>query len=156
MASQGVFQHCKDCRLAWLARGDFDAAVRDVERSYRPDDLETLKTECRERQQALAARAFEEGFQVRYHDCPECGERMHRRAFASETGIILNVCTSHGLVMSDDDLRLALDFVRRGGEVVMLVGQVESLKAQVAKASDRQRDAEERADASASMDFFIM
>ena len=154
MSVRDSFLHCEGCELAWLTHDDFDAVLAKVERRFGPDDLAALQTECRQRQQELAARAFDEPVKVVYHDCPQCGSRMHRRAFAPASGIIVNLCSGHGLIMDNADLLLALDFIQRGGEILTIASQVEDLEKQLADAVGREKEAERRA-ARGGMPIFI-
>ena len=142
MSAQGSSSHCDDCQLAWLTHDDFDALLAKVERRFRPTDLEALQTECRQRQRELAARAFDDSVRVVYHDCPQCGDRMSRRAFAPQSGIIVNLCDAHGLITSNADLLLAMNFIQRGGEMLTIAHQVEELEQQLTEASHQEREHE--------------
>ena len=77
-----------------------------------------------------------------YHDCPQCGDRMSRRAFAPQSGIIVNLCVAHGLITSNADLLLAMNFIQRGGEMLTIAHQVEELEQQLTEASHQEREHE--------------
>lgn len=145
MSTRDAFLHCDPCRLAWLTNTAFDSLLAQTERRFRPDDLATLHAECEQRHKDLAARAFEEGATVRYYDCPECDTRMSRRAFAQTSGIIVNRCLEHGLLLEDADLLQVLDFIRRGGEILTINHQIDDLEEELAEAVGRGKDAEQRA-----------
>ncbi len=52
---------------------------------------------------------------VRYRACPECATIMNRVNFARISGVILDVCRSHGAWFDAHELPAVLEFVRRGG-----------------------------------------
>jgi hypothetical protein len=52
---------------------------------------------------------------VRYRPCPQCGQIMNRKNFGSSSGIVLDVCTSHGSFFDAGELPRVLVFVERGG-----------------------------------------
>ena len=145
MSTTDAFLHCDPCRLAWLTNAAFDSLLAETERRFRPDDVAALQTECRQRHKDLAAQAFEEGATVKYYNCPECVSPMSRRAFAQTSGIIVNRCVTHGLLLADADLLQVLDFIRRGGEILTINRQVEELEEELAEAVGREKDAEQRA-----------
>jgi len=145
MSTTDASLHCDACRITWLTKADFDRLLAETERRFRPDTLSALESECRQRQKDLVAQAFEDGATVQYYDCPECGSQMSRRAFAQASGIIVNHCVEHGLLLGDADLSQALDFIRRGGEILTINRQVEDLEKELAEAIGQERDAEERA-----------
>ncbi|MEC7583257.1 MAG: hypothetical protein VYE77_02985 [Planctomycetota bacterium] len=145
MSPTDAFLHCDGCSIAWLTNTDFDRLLAETERRFRPDALAALEAECRQRHKDLAAQAFEEGAAVKYYDCPDCGSQMSRRAFAQTSGIIVNRCVEHGLLLGDADLLQVLDFIRRGGEILTINRQVEDLEEELAEAIGREKDAEQRA-----------
>jgi Zn-finger nucleic acid-binding protein len=52
---------------------------------------------------------------VRYRPCPACGQMMNRKNFGGTSGIIVDLCTSHGTYFDAGELPRVLEFVRRGG-----------------------------------------
>ncbi len=50
-----------------------------------------------------------------YRPCPLCGGLMSRRNYGGRSGVILDVCSRHGVWFDGDELRRTLDWVRRGG-----------------------------------------
>jgi Zn-finger nucleic acid-binding protein len=50
-----------------------------------------------------------------YVKCPDCGDVMSRMNFARRSGVIVDVCTSHGTWFDADELPRVIDFARRGG-----------------------------------------
>jgi Zn-finger nucleic acid-binding protein len=52
---------------------------------------------------------------VEYAPCPVCKNLMNRLNFAHTSGVIVDVCTSHGTWFDADELRRVLEFVTAGG-----------------------------------------
>jgi Zn-finger nucleic acid-binding protein len=52
---------------------------------------------------------------VRYLKCPRCANIMNRMNYASRSGIIINVCTPHGIWLDRDEIRQIIAFIRAGG-----------------------------------------
>jgi len=55
------------------------------------------------------------GDHVKYLKCPQCQHMMNRCNFAHHSGVILDVCKSHGFWMQHDGLRRIVEFIRGGG-----------------------------------------
>ena len=52
---------------------------------------------------------------VRYLPCPVCGGLMNRNNFGSHSGVIVDVCSRHGLWFDAGELPKVLEFVESGG-----------------------------------------
>jgi Zn-finger nucleic acid-binding protein len=52
---------------------------------------------------------------VRYIPCPRCGKLMNRSNFARSSGVILDVCKSHGVWLDRGELQRVLGFIESGG-----------------------------------------
>ena len=55
------------------------------------------------------------GQRVRYVHCPVCRKVMNRVNFGHTSGIVVDVCKTHGVWFEKDELRGVLDFVAHGG-----------------------------------------
>jgi Zn-finger nucleic acid-binding protein len=55
---------------------------------------------------------------VRYIPCPSCGKLMNRTNFAHSSGVILDVCKTHGVWLDRGELQRVLCFVEGGGLAV--------------------------------------
>jgi Zn-finger nucleic acid-binding protein len=47
--------------------------------------------------------------------CPTCGTSMNRKLFASGSGVVVDVCRSHGTFFDAGELPAIIDFVMAGG-----------------------------------------
>lgn len=52
---------------------------------------------------------------VRYVPCPQCSELMHRVNFARCSGVVVDVCRSHGTWFDKNELHRIVEFIRAGG-----------------------------------------
>jgi Zn-finger nucleic acid-binding protein len=52
---------------------------------------------------------------VRYLKCPQCATLMNRVNFAGCSGVIVDVCRTHGTWFDHVELRRIIDFIRGGG-----------------------------------------
>jgi Zn-finger nucleic acid-binding protein len=52
---------------------------------------------------------------VRYLPCPACRSVMNRKNFGESSGIVVDVCTRHGVWFEDGELPRVLAFVQAGG-----------------------------------------
>lgn len=52
---------------------------------------------------------------VRYVPCPVCEKLMNRKNFAQSSGVVLDVCTHHGVWLDRGELERVLGFVAGGG-----------------------------------------
>lgn len=55
---------------------------------------------------------------VRYSPCPSCGKLMNRVNFAHSSGVIIDVCKTHGIWLDRGELERLLDFIGSGGLAV--------------------------------------
>jgi Zn-finger nucleic acid-binding protein len=113
---------CPTCRTALLA-----GVLRDIRLHECPKcfgiwlDSPTFEQICQNaekqvsvlgRAQPLPARALEP---VRYRPCPGCRQLMHRMNFAKCSGVIVDVCRSHGVWFDMNELHQIVRFIHEGG-----------------------------------------
>jgi Zn-finger nucleic acid-binding protein len=55
------------------------------------------------------------GQTVRYLPCPACGSVMNRKNFGESSGIVVDVCTAHGVWFDAGELPRVLAFAQAGG-----------------------------------------
>ncbi len=106
LAGETLMDQCTDCGGLWLDHTVFDALTAERERqssvgaalSRMPSPAVTPDTR-----------------EVKYLKCPECETLMHRKNFARCSGVIVDVCTAHGIWFDRDELSQIMDFIRLGG-----------------------------------------
>lgn len=64
---------------------------------------------------------------VRYIPCPRCDKLMNRSNFARSSGVIIDVCKSHGVWLDRGELQRVLDFIGGGGLTVARAREREEL-----------------------------
>lgn len=83
--------------------------------------------------------------QKMYLPCPVCHVVMNRRLFATGTGVIIDVCRTHGTFFDAGELPLIIDFVMNGGleraQIKDIERMREAARRELAQARDAARDA---------------
>jgi Zn-finger nucleic acid-binding protein len=83
--------------------------------------------------------------QKMYLPCPVCHVVMNRRLFAAGTGVIIDVCRSHGTFFDAGELPLIIDFVMNGGLEKAQKKDIERMREaarrELAQARDNAREA---------------
>jgi len=67
---------------------------------------------------------------VRYVPCPRCGKLMNRSNFARSSGVILDVCKTHGVWLDRGELQRVIGFIESGGLTVARAREREELAEQ--------------------------
>ena len=77
--------------------------------------------------------------------CPVCHVMMNRKLFATGTGVIIDVCRTHGTFFDAGELPLIIDFVMNGGleraQIKDIERMREAARRELAQARDAARDA---------------
>ena len=64
---------------------------------------------------ALPKRQIKRETAVRYISCPVCGKLMNRKAFGRISGVVVDVCKTHGVWFDAGELAEVIRFVEQGG-----------------------------------------
>jgi Zn-finger nucleic acid-binding protein len=91
---------------------------------------------------ALPKREMKRETVVRYIACPTCGKSMNRKAFGRISGVVVDVCKSHGVWFDAGELGEVIRFVEQGG----LERERERQLAELAERERHVREVEMRAD----------
>jgi Zn-finger nucleic acid-binding protein len=98
---------CEKCGSVWLAPDVFANLCANQE--VRGMFADTLGAQFANPEKKNAAGP------VRYVRCATCDKVMNRVNFGKTSGIVVDVCKSHGVWFEADELRRVLDFVANGG-----------------------------------------
>jgi Zn-finger nucleic acid-binding protein len=102
-----VIDECAGCRGVFLDHIAIKRIVVDRAQS-RADTLLGALPRCEIKIVPTAG-------QKMYLPCPVCRVVMNRRLFATGTGVIIDVCRTHGTFFDAGELPLIIDFVMNGG-----------------------------------------
>lgn len=109
--NQGVeIDQCLECGAIWLDAGELDDLLVDQD----TDGLGQAPTSV----PALRARMQEvlpPQEPVKYRDCPRCAQVMRRSNFGTISGVIVDECLQHGVLLDPGELQAIEAFVRMGG-----------------------------------------
>ncbi len=130
-SSMPIFE-CQRCAGIWVETEVFNRmqektmaeqiiAIEQPKPIYISDRAEKDKAEknsIEEENSRGEAKAF-------YRRCPDCNLIMARKNYARISGIILDICSMHGVWFEGDELSQLLHFVRQGGMLRAVKAEVE-------------------------------
>lgn len=102
----GTLLECPGCAGLWLCHKAFEELKKEAEVGTHPIGTRPVAS-------ASAANRGTKG--PYYRKCPDCSSMMHRENFGGMSGVVIDVCSDHGLWFDDAELPEVLDWVRRGG-----------------------------------------
>lgn len=111
LIGEGAIDECTRCGGEWLDHELFDLIVKD--RRDQESILATLKAMRPSQRARTPSVSNPEG--PFYVPCPECRQVMDRRQFAAGSGVVIDVCASHGMWFDQDELSSIIRFVGEGG-----------------------------------------
>ncbi len=119
---------CGRCFGLWLDKASFDAICRDRERQATV--LMDRPTDPASNGMALEA--------VRYRKCLVCAQLMNRVNYSGCSGVIVDVCTAHGVWFDRDELQRIVAFIQAGGLDRARQREMEDLKRERSRAREVQ------------------
>jgi Zn-finger nucleic acid-binding protein len=99
---------CGRCRGLWVPGDHFDALVS------RAADARRAGEACGPAPRVTGANPTRQA--VRYRKCPQCDAFMHRRNYRKSSGVIIDVCKTHGTWLDADELEQIAGFILSGGQ----------------------------------------
>ncbi len=106
LIGETVFDQCGHCGGLWLDHTVFETLC---------DTREQRSTVAASLGRMPEPTSMPDTRKVVYLKCPECDQLMHRKNFARCSGVIVDVCTAHGIWFDRDELSQIIDFIRLGG-----------------------------------------
>ncbi len=99
-----ALEQCEHCGGVWLEREAFDGLAKDREVQA---SLLGFLPPGKPGTVPLGA--------IHYRPCPDCGRFMNRLNYAHISGVILDLCKTHGVWFEKDELRQVVAFIQSGG-----------------------------------------
>jgi Zn-finger nucleic acid-binding protein len=132
---------CLSCHGLWAPGESFDLLVSraiEARQQASPAELYALKP------RVTGSNPARQG--VQYRNCPECDGYMARRNYRKKSGVIIDICSKHGIWLDADELEQIAGFILSGaaGERIE-VESAEERKKQAATAASFARLEGERA-----------
>ena len=106
LIAETLVDECADCGGVWVDGAAFERVVKDKDRQA---VLATSQVAAPHGDAALRPQP------MKYLKCPDCTQIMTRRNFGKRSGILVDVCTPHGIWFDSDELGAAVRFVMTGG-----------------------------------------
>lgn len=103
---------CVACGAVWLDAGELAAILAHTTSEPGGEPRATSVAEMRSRMATVVPQAAA----VRYRECPRCSEVMGRRNFGTISGVVIDECARHGVLLDEGEMQAIEAFVRMGGE----------------------------------------
>lgn len=110
-------------------------------------DTETFESICQNSEQQSAVLGFigsdahphSHPQTISYVPCPDCTQLMNRSNFARASGVIIDICKSHGVWFDADELPKIISFINGGGMVRSREKEKMEIENQISRLKDEQR-----------------
>ena len=104
---------CPRCVGLWVERKSFELLADEARKSSAGADsfVRGIRVDGDSRR---GVRGVQSG--PMYRRCPECDAMMNRQNFGKRSGVIIDICSSHGFWFDPDELEGILDWIKSGGE----------------------------------------
>jgi len=116
-----LFDECDSCGGLWVLPATVEGIATEAETRaiLKPFDA---------RRESSPSPAAE---RPRYRKCPRCGKYMNRSNYARGSGVIIDVCKSHGAFFDRGELGRIFSFIESGGLERSRRREAEELKAEL-------------------------
>lgn len=114
---------CPNCRGTFFPERGLEATLNKLRATVSPMDVASVLAEFKGRFTRQLPTA------VRYKACPTCRTVMTRRNYQTVSGVIVDVCGTHGTWVDEAAFAALADFITRGGD--LLASKVDSLRTRV-------------------------
>lgn len=110
--SQTAVLECPSCAGIWISHGLFERAVRhNQQRAVTPAVVGSQGESSKVHAVKLRRQSG-----PMYRKCPDCQNIMNRQNYARRSGIIIDVCSQHGIWFDSEELEAILEWLRQGGD----------------------------------------
>jgi Zn-finger nucleic acid-binding protein len=127
LIAEALLDQCNECGGLWVDQAAFERITADSERQE--STLTALGTLTAARE-AIPA----DSMKVVYLRCPDCDAIMMRKNFAHRSGVIVDVCSAHGIWFDREELARVIRFVREGGLADAKRRDLEEMKSEAERA----------------------
>lgn len=102
---------CTGCGAVWLDAGELAVILKETTSEASGVTPAKSVSELR----ARMATVVPQEAAVRYRECPRCGDVMGRINFGTISGVIVDECKRHGVLLDEGELPAIEAFVQMGG-----------------------------------------
>ena len=106
VVSGALLDQCSGCGGLWLDHNVFERLLENTEQRQKLSTAFGRMT---------SPRTMIDGRAVVYLKCPECAVLMNRKNFSRYSGVIVDICSAHGVWFDYQELTTIIDWVRDGG-----------------------------------------
>ncbi|MBN1442275.1 MAG: zf-TFIIB domain-containing protein [Planctomycetes bacterium] len=126
------YTECSACGGLWLDEKTFEKVVEERDAS----PLGKMPGGDEDDQRSAREAAVHD---VKYLACPVCGNLMHRKNFATCSGVIIDWCKGHGFWFDTHELEKIVDFARSGGMDIAREKEISRAKQELRRAESQKR-----------------
>lgn len=107
----GHFQieHCTSCFGLFFAPGEIEALLDKA-----VSEVVTVNWQWLER---INQERYPIDHKVKYLKCPECQVLMNRENFGYRSGVVVNLCSKHGIWLESGEMTHLLEWKKAGGQL---------------------------------------
>ncbi|MEE8104785.1 MAG: zf-TFIIB domain-containing protein [Planctomycetota bacterium] len=114
-----VALQCPDCRGVFFPERGLEHTLNKLRAATDPKDVDSVMQDFKDRFRRTLPDT------VRYKNCPVCETSMMRKNYGTVSGVVVDVCATHGTWVDEPSFAALADFVCRGGD--LLSRRVENL-----------------------------
>lgn len=122
-----LVEQCEDCFGLFFDIGELESIFKAA-----TDHVYQIN---RKRLQGLIDSNPSRQYSVTYVPCPVCGSLMNRINYGRRSGVMVDICSTHGVWLDGGELRQLMEWVKAGGQLL-----TEQHKIQAQKEEKRRKD----------------
>ncbi|GAB6140172.1 hypothetical protein JCM14076_09010 [Methylosoma difficile] len=105
-----LLERCSDCFGLFFDPGQVEALLENSVADVFQVNLEQIDTINHERYLSKPA--------VKYVKCPVCQNFMNRKAYGYRSGVVVDICNSHGVWLDSGEITHLLEWRKAGGQLL--------------------------------------
>jgi Zn-finger nucleic acid-binding protein len=115
--ADSLLDECRRCGGVWVESKVFESLVKNRDQQARLEAAAGPEITLEDRRPAPSHGAPPSRSPREYIPCPDCRQLMNRKNFGNISGVLVDICKSHGIWFDTGELGRIVKFVMRGGLV---------------------------------------
>ena len=115
LVADTLLDECHGCGGVWVQSKVFESLVKNRDQQARLEAAGVAEITIDEPRASPASKAPASRSSREYIPCPDCRQLMNRKNFGNVSGVLIDVCKSHGIWFDTGELGRVVRFVMRGG-----------------------------------------
>lgn len=105
-----LVEQCEDCFGLFFDMNELEALLKST-----TDHVYSVN---QKRLQSLIDSNPSQHYEVTYIPCPVCGSLMNRINYGRRSGVMIDICSTHGIWLDGGELRQLMEWVKAGGQLL--------------------------------------